>query len=152
MNKKGFTLIELIIVIALMAILMAFAAPSMIQWRESAQVKEVARDILGGLRQARSIAITNNQNVTATIDPDGHTLTFGTRTLSFPSRILLQATTNIDTSANPPTASGWSGSDDKSTEFRPQGSATNSLWIRVNNDDRLIVKITSTASGLAKID
>lgn len=134
-------MIELIIVITIMGIMMTIAAPSMIQWRQNAQIKEVARDILSSLRQARSLAVTENKDVTATINLDTHQLTYDGRTKTFPTTINLEA--DNDTSLVN-TAS-------KSTTFKPQGSCNNELYIRVNNDSNLLISIESTATGLAKL-
>jgi prepilin-type N-terminal cleavage/methylation domain-containing protein len=138
MSKRGFTLIELIIVITIMAILMAFATPALIQWRESAQVKEVARDILGGLRQARSIAVTENRPVDVAIDTDDHTLVYDGTTKSFPQTIVLEV-------------SGGGSEPDPTVTFSSQGAASDLIEIKVAGNDTLIVTIDSTASGLAKI-
>ncbi|MCD6527608.1 MAG: prepilin-type N-terminal cleavage/methylation domain-containing protein [Desulfuromonas sp.] len=142
-NNQGFTLIELLVAIAIMAIMMAFAAPSMIQWRDNAQIKEVARDVLGGLRQARSLAITDNQQITATIDPDGHQLSYGTITRE------LSGNVGLETSADDAT---WSTTVDGVTIFYPNGSCSAELYIRVNADDNLKVGINSKATGLARMD
>lgn len=141
-NNRGFTLIELLIVIALMAIMMAFAAPSMVEWRQNTQIKEVARDILGGLRQARSLAVTNNQNVTATIDLDNHTLTYNGTVRTFPANITIEADNDVS----------LVGTGTKVTIFYPQGSCSNQLYIQVNNDPNLLISIESAATALARIE
>ncbi len=56
----GFSLIELIIVIAIVSILIAIALPPYVQWRESAQYHEVGREIASFLREARSKSIATN--------------------------------------------------------------------------------------------
>lgn len=59
-QANGFTLIELVIVIAFMAILMAIAYPSFSQWRKNAQYKEAARQLASAMMEARSRAIAQN--------------------------------------------------------------------------------------------
>ena len=141
-NQRGFTLIELLIVIGIMAVLMAFAAPSMIQWREGASIKGVASDILSGLRQARSMAISTNQVITVTLDPDDHQLTYNGITKELSANVELETSTDD---------ADWSGATDGVTVFRPNGSCDDELFIRVNGDDELKVSISSTASGLARL-
>ena len=143
-NQRGFTLIELLIVIGIMAILMAFAAPSMVQWRDSARIKGVASDILSGLRQARSLAITTNADVSVTLDPDDRQLIINGITRGLSANVGLA--TSIDDGAT-----GWKTAIDGVTTFRPNGSCSAELYIRVNADDNLKVSIDSTASGLARL-
>ena len=143
MNKRGFTLIELIITIGIMAILMAFAAPPLVQWRESAQIREVARDILTGLRQARDMAVSSSSTVTAVIDLDNHQLIYGGTTRTLAPQVPLEARVkNVDS---------WETTGTKETRFHPQGNTSNTLFIRVNGDDSLEVQIDSTASGRARL-
>lgn len=144
MNKRGFTLIELIITIGIMAILMAFAAPPLVQWRESAQVREVAREILTGLRQARDLAVTSSATVTAVIDLDNHQLVYGGRTRTLAPQVPLEASNSDDDDSLATTGT-------KETSFHPQGNASDTLFIRVNGDETLEVRIESTASGRARL-
>ena len=144
MNKRGFTLIELIITIGIMAILMAFAAPPLVQWRESAQVREVAREILTGLRQARDLAVTSSATVTAVIDLDNHQLIYGGVTRTLAPKVPLEASNSDDDDTLATTGT-------KETSFHPQGNASDTLFIRVNGDETLEVRIESTASGRARL-
>lgn len=60
-RTKGFTLIELMVVIALVAILASLAAPSFQRSIAQRKVSEAASDLMISTLQARSAAITNNQ-------------------------------------------------------------------------------------------
>ncbi len=59
-SKAGFTLLELIIVMAIMSILMAISIPSFMGWRQNLKYRETAREVASILREAKSRAITNN--------------------------------------------------------------------------------------------
>ncbi|MDY0270489.1 pilus assembly FimT family protein [Trichloromonas sp.] len=147
MNKRGFTLMELMITIGIMAILMAFATPALVQWRQSAQIKEVARDILTGLRQARDMAVTSSSTVTAVIDLDNHQLVYGGMTRTLTPQVPLEARVKVNKDDDPP----WATTGTKETRFHPQGNASNTLFIRVNGDDNLEVKIEFEATGRARL-
>lgn len=57
---KGFTLVELLIVVALMAVIAAIAVPSITKTLPHQRLNRAARDILSELNAARLKAITSN--------------------------------------------------------------------------------------------
>jgi type IV fimbrial biogenesis protein FimT len=61
--QGGFTLIELMVTIALLAILMRLAVPSFTGWLNNAQMRSVADALQNGLRKARSEAALRNRQV-----------------------------------------------------------------------------------------
>ena len=59
-RDKGYTVLELVVVVAIMTTLMAVALPPYVQWRRSVEYRSTARAIAAMLRDARSRAISNN--------------------------------------------------------------------------------------------
>ncbi len=62
-NLSGVTLIELMIAIALMAILMLLAMPSYSVWLQNSRIRSVSESVLNGLQRARAEAVARNKNV-----------------------------------------------------------------------------------------
>ncbi len=60
---RGFSLVELVIVLLLIAILLKMAVPSLYGWMIGAQVRTVAESLQNGLRLAQSEAVRRNHQV-----------------------------------------------------------------------------------------
>lgn len=72
-RSRGFTLIELMVVVAIAAILAAVAAPSFRSFVSGQRVKTAASDFVMAAILARSEAIKRNANVTITSTSSGAT-------------------------------------------------------------------------------
>jgi type IV fimbrial biogenesis protein FimT len=64
--QQGFTLIEAIVVVAMVGVLLALAAPSFVNFTSSQKVKTASFDLYAALLFARSEAIKRRQTVTVT--------------------------------------------------------------------------------------
>lgn len=67
-NRKGFTLNELMIVIAVIAIVGAISIPTIVNSMPKYRLKKSARDLCSNMRKARMIAVKQNRNVAITFD------------------------------------------------------------------------------------
>lgn len=61
--QGGVTLIEVLVAIAIVAMVLGLAAPSMRTWIQNTQIRSGAESILGGIKQARFEAISRNTTV-----------------------------------------------------------------------------------------
>ncbi len=59
-KQAGFTLVELMIVVAIIGIVSALAAPSYRAWIQNTKVRTAAESILNGIQKARSEALMRN--------------------------------------------------------------------------------------------
>ena len=79
-HADGFTLIEIMIVVAILGIGSAIAVPSYIQWNARAQLRQATSELQSNLVQARMVAKNRNTAMTATFlkAADGrYSATFG---------------------------------------------------------------------------
>lgn len=61
--SKGFTLVELAIGMALLAIILGVGLPSFSLWIQNTQIRTAAESVLNGLQLARAEAVSRNANV-----------------------------------------------------------------------------------------
>jgi len=62
-SEKGFTVLELMVVIGIAGILSTFAFPAYQQWTTHSAVNNATRMVLFKLKQARNLAVAENRNV-----------------------------------------------------------------------------------------
>lgn len=65
-GSKGFSLIELMVVIAIMGVMVALATPSMLRMTHQSQVNAEARSLVAKIQETRSQAVLEKRNVTDT--------------------------------------------------------------------------------------
>lgn len=70
--SRGFTLLELLVVLFLMGLAYALAAPSIGAGAASLELKSATRQLAAGLRKARSVAITRQHEAVLTVDVGRH--------------------------------------------------------------------------------
>jgi type IV fimbrial biogenesis protein FimT len=61
-SEHGFTMVEVMIVMAVLAILATFAIPAYMSWRPNFHLKGAARDLLSNFQKAKIQAVKNRTN------------------------------------------------------------------------------------------
>ncbi|WP_341888459.1 GspH/FimT family pseudopilin [Variovorax sp. YR752] len=63
MRQRGFTLVELVVTIAVLALILFAAMPSIGTWLENTRIRNVADSLQNGLQLARGEAVRRNQSM-----------------------------------------------------------------------------------------
>lgn len=72
-KEAGFTLIELMVAIAIMTLLMAVAIPTFVQNQPRHRLKKAARDMVSSMQKARLKAVSENTTCTITFNVGANT-------------------------------------------------------------------------------
>lgn len=91
MRHRGFTLIELMIGLAIVAILLVLGMPALSQFLDSSRLKAAATSFSSGLQYARSQAVSRNERVQFTSNGAG----WSVATVAAPS-VVLQSRSNAE--------------------------------------------------------
>ncbi len=67
-GQKGFTLVEVIVVVALIGILAAIAVPSFLSWLPNMRLKAATRDLYSNMQKIRMEAIKTNNRMAIVFD------------------------------------------------------------------------------------
>lgn len=68
LQNSGFSLVELMVAVAIIALLAAVAAPSYQNWIQNTKIRTATESILNGLQKARSEALLRNTRVQFVLD------------------------------------------------------------------------------------
>lgn len=71
--QRGFSLLELMIVIVIIGILSSIAYPAFSSWRERTAVNSAANSLLSHFKQARVMSVAENRSVRITFTSTGYT-------------------------------------------------------------------------------
>jgi len=72
-GNRGFSLIEMLVVIGIIGIVAAIAIPNFASWRERQAVNSAANSLLSHMKQARAVAMAENRSVKITFAGDNYT-------------------------------------------------------------------------------
>ncbi len=70
-QNKAFTILELVVTLAILGTLSGIAIPQVGKWLRNARLHSAAIDLFVDIQHARMVAVKENRNVIVTFDPDG---------------------------------------------------------------------------------
>jgi prepilin-type N-terminal cleavage/methylation domain-containing protein len=128
-GPKGVTLIELVVVMAIVGIMALFMAPAIGEWMDNFRIRQAARDIASTLQQAKMQAISTRQARTVTFTPaDGtYQITPGGSVMQISRGVTIAATdftgnaiqfSTTGTSSSPSSTAGIYINNTKGTQYR----------------------------------
>jgi Tfp pilus assembly protein FimT len=124
--ERGLNLLKLLVIVGILATIVMCAVPDFVAWRKQAAYRQVARELVGVMRQARSLAITRNLEERVEIevqkrryrlmegDRSTHSTAFATTVLDWvnlPGEVALMRNLACD------------NENDRFLEFNPNGTA-----------------------------
>ncbi|MBW8458691.1 MAG: GspH/FimT family pseudopilin [Thiobacillus sp.] len=116
-RQAGFTLLELLVVLALLAMTYALIPPMFAVGGSTAELKAGARQVAAGLRKARSQAIVSRGEATLTLDVEAHSFLLSGD--SKPRKLPQQAEIGVYTAQGEVTDASTAA-----IRFYPDGSST----------------------------
>ena len=142
MRQRGFTLIEIVIVVALAAFLLAAAMPSAMTWIRNSRIRTAAESISGGLQQARNEAVRRNQQVSFYLVSDAAT--------SMSDNCILSATSSGWVIAQTSPEGKCATERDSFVALRPPGDTALSLSVAAQ-DSATVAATTVTFNGYGQV-
>jgi type IV fimbrial biogenesis protein FimT len=151
-SQTGFTLIEILIVVAIIGIGSAIAVPSYIEWNARYVLRQAISDLASNLTMARISARNRNIAVVSTLTLVGTTVTMNTTNVAgtvvvippvtFPPAIIdvRDAATPLGAPAPPPVTIAF-------TPLGIQGAGTSPLPVLITNNGGLTYSVFVTPSG-----
>src|SRR5262245_12332548 len=140
LTNKGFTLVELMVVVAVIALAATVTAPSVVGMIQRQRLQGVSNQLLWDLRSARQKAIASHRSVSVAV-PNNHSYTIWTDTNGDGMQDGGEVkTTDI-------AAQHMSLASDKSPVFSPSGMITNSAVMTLTDSSGQTATITMTMAG-----
>jgi type IV fimbrial biogenesis protein FimT len=144
-KKRGFTLIELIVVIAILAVVAALGGPSFRDFIATQRIRNAASDLLADMMLARSEALRRNGLVTVRASnsswTNGWTIVAGAETVK--QRSLPASTLTVSPASGSSNEISFSATGRPVGDFRMGFTAAN-----VTRDDQKRCVVSNSAAGM----
>lgn len=137
---RGFTMIEVVVVVAMIAILVAVAAPIFLQQKPEQNLKEAASDLAAAVRYARSLAVSGT--TTGAVRPDSIDVTFDAVANEYRIVAVQAGTPPVTTPMKIGRMSSYHPGQLSMGVFTPDGS--NTIRFRRNGASNQIARVTVT--------
>jgi len=148
-RDQGFTLLELLIVVVLLAMVLAVSYPSLTRGSTALHLRATGRDILSTFRYARERAVTEQAGMVLTVDREKQTLVLsdsyrdGSRKYTLPEDVKIQriALGGTEVLEGPLVV-----------RFLPNGSSDNAEIVLRSNTGSFLRIVSDPITGGARIE
>lgn len=147
-GDRGFTLLELALVLVVMSLVAALTYPAMLRGRTAFHLRAVGRDVIGALRSARETAVTEQKVMMVQVDSQAQRLTVsddagdGARSLAMPGDVRLEVASN----SGEPVPDGQI-----MIRFLPNGSADDAQILLRSETGAVLRIVTDAITGSAGV-
>lgn len=155
--EEGFTFVEIITVLGIIALMLAISLPSISDWRKNLNYRQVARQITGMLGEARGRAINDNLQYMVVVDPlaSNYQIYKGNQTYNSSYTAIAQSLINAQADVTLRKGSDGTSIVPVYIQFNPNGTAkfaaadgtVSDNNISVNDKTRQVYLITVTPTG-----
>ena len=146
-GEGGITLIELVVVMAIVAIMGVYLAPAIGEWLDNFRIRQAARDIASNLQFAKMRAISRRLEYRVNFDVANNQYRLWVNDGGWvpdPEGVVLCTPRGVDI-----TSAGFSGGVSRA-EFNPDGTASNGT-ITIDNQQGKTYKVVVYRTGRIKI-
>jgi prepilin-type N-terminal cleavage/methylation domain-containing protein len=149
-KQKGFSLVELMVVVAILLLLGAVSIPTLVTTYPTYKLKKSARDVCSNMRKARSIAVKQQRDVIIRFDTSQNSYSIDDGP---PIALDAEITYGYGNASATPDGAGSLPSDgvgftDKSVTFNSRGlSNANSQFVYLQNTKNQTFAIGATTAG-----
>jgi len=153
-GRGGFTLVELMIAIGVIAILAAIAVPGVISWLPNYRLKAAAMDLVSNMQKARMEAVRGNKDVVVTFDSSVNPGFYSFNTDRGVNKIDFSSYGSSVDYGTGNAASNWNGDNctqADSITYNSRGTSNAGTIYIQNQDNDICYAITARSTGSIKL-
>ncbi|MBN1625938.1 MAG: prepilin-type N-terminal cleavage/methylation domain-containing protein [Deltaproteobacteria bacterium] len=133
-DRAGFTLIEMFVAMAILAIVAGFAIPAFSMWLPNYRLKSAAREVFSNMQLAKLEAVKTNSLCAVTVSTTGNTYSLPSKTVSlddYGSGVKFEGPSSGDTTDSPFTFNSRGMTKEMTDQHVYLTNAKNSAYFRI---------------------